>query len=209
MQQLRTPAIALLAAVALSAFARPSSAATLWDESSNGDLSNLQGTPTPLALSQGVDSIIGTVNGTSDSQDFVSFVVPVGLFLNSITLSSYSSTDGRAFTGVQVGTSFVGNPLVAGSYAGYAHFGTGATNGAVVGADVLAIMANPTLAIGATGLTIPLGAGTYTFLIQQLGAATSYRFDYQVVPEPASSLLTAGGLALLTWWRRRPGAAAR
>ena len=50
-------------------------------------------------------------------------------------------------------------------------------------------MADPTLAVGATGFTPPLDSGTYTFLVQQTGSAnTSYRFDYFVtaVPEPAA-----------------------
>ena len=207
MHRFEAAAATLLAILALVSSPIPSAAATIWDEGLNGDLSNLQGTPTALALTQGNHSIIGTVNGATDTRDFVALTVPVGQTLNSIMLSSYVSTDGVAFTGVQAGASFIGSPFTAASYAGYAHFGTGATNGAVVGADLLPIMANPLLAVGATGLTVPLGAGTYTFVIQQLGAATSYRFDYEVAPEPDASLLTAGGLALLAWWRRRPRAA--
>jgi hypothetical protein len=212
MSRFRPAAIGLLAAVALGVSTTPSAATIIWDEAVNGDLSNAQGTPTALALAPGTNSIVGTVSGAGDSQDFVSLTVPVGKTLNSITLASYVSADAQGFTGVQAGASFVGSTLSAASYAGYAHFGTGATNGALppanlVGADLLPIMANPALAGGATGLTLPLGAGTYTFLIQQLGGPTSYRFDYEVVPEPAASLLTAGGLALLAWWRRRPRAA--
>ena len=41
-------------------------------------------------------------------------------------------------------------------------------------------MAIPPSAAGATGFTPPLGVGTYTFLIQQLGASTAYQFDFNV-----------------------------
>jgi len=210
MPPFRAAATALLAAIALAIWVTPSAATVIWDEAVNGDLSNAQATPTALALAPGTNSIVGTVEGDTDLQDFVSLTVPAGKTLNSITLSSFVSPDLQGFTGVQVGASFVGSTFATGSYAGYAHFGTGARNGALpptnlVGADLLPIMANPSLAIGATGLTVPLGAGTYTFLIQQFGDATSYRFDYEVVavPEPATSALSAGGMALLAGWRRR------
>ena len=53
--------------------------------------------------------------------------------------------------------------------------------------------------------TPPLGAGTYTFLIQQTGATTAYQFDFGVtsVPEPGSLCLV--GLAATMALRRRTG----
>jgi len=204
MRATRVSPAAFVAVVALAISSTPSSAAVVWDESLNGDLSNAQGTPTALILEEGINTLAGKVSSPSDSQDFVSLFVPAGQFLSSIILTVYTSADGKAFTGVQAGSSFVGSPFSASSYAGYAHFGSGATNGAVVGADVLAIMADPALAVGATGLSIPLGTGVYTFLIQQTGTSlTSYQFDYEVVPEPSTCMLTAAGIAVIAWWRRR------
>ena len=94
------------------------------------------------------------------------------------------------------------------SYLGYAHYGTGATNPAgapatnLVGDDLLALEANSTVAAGASGFSDPLQAGTYTFLIQQLGATTNYQFDFDVtsVPEPAA----LGLAALVPLFLRRP-----
>jgi hypothetical protein len=166
------------------------------------DLSNNQAAPTSFLLALGTNSVVGSVNGTSDSQDWVAVTVPAGLQLSSFVLASYVSSDGQGFTGFQAGSSFVGSAFSQSSYAGYAHFGTAATNGALpatnlVGQDLLPIMANPSLAPGATGFALPLGAGTYTFLIQQLGGPTNYQFDFGVTQVPTPSVLSAGGLSAL------------
>jgi hypothetical protein len=178
-----------------------------YNESVSGDLSSNQASPTPVTLTLGgTASVIGTVGGT-ENQDWITITVPAGAQLTAITLVSYASTDAQGFMGMQAGSSFVGSPFAAGSYAGYAHFGTGAVNGALpptnlVGANMLPIMADPTLAAGSTGMTSPLGPGTYTFLLQQLGAATTqYQFDFTLTPAPGAAALA--GLAALRAVRRR------
>jgi hypothetical protein len=191
--------------------------ATIYDEAVSGDLSNDKAAPTALTLTPGSNSVIGTVNGFppggSDPQDWVSFTIPTGFVMTSYINSKYVSTDDQGFTGFQFGSSFSGDPFVAGSYAGYAHFGTDATNplppSSTVGVNLLPLMANPSFSVGATGFTRPLAAGTYTFLIQQGDpSTTSYQFDMNVrsvsVPEPGSSLclLGMGGLAILALRRR-------
>ena len=189
--------------------------ATIYDEAGSGDLSNNQAAPTALTLTPGSNSVIGIVNGfdNGDGQDWVSFTIPTGFVMTSYVNSKYVSTDDQGFTGFQFGSSFSGDPFVAGSYAGYAHFGTGATNPdgtpplSTVGVDLLPLMANPSFAPGTTGFTPPLAAGTYSFLIQQGNpVTTSYQFDMTVrtVPESGSSLclLGIGGLAILALRRR-------
>ncbi len=190
-------------------------AGTLYNESTGGDLSNNQAAPTPLTAATGVNSVSGTVGGT-DTQDWLALTIPAGTTLSSITLFSYTSTDAQGFMGVQAGTSFIGNPETTPSaYLGYVHYGTGAMNGLLpptnlVGTDLLPLMGNTTLAAGSQGFTPPLAAGTYTFLIQQLGAATTYQFDFGVtaVPEPSTAALFAllGGLFLV---RRKPNGPSR
>jgi PEP-CTERM motif len=190
--------------------------ATIYDEAVSGDLSNNPAAPTALTLTPGSNSVIGSVNGFppgTDAQDWVSFTIPTGFVMTSYINSKYVSTDDQGFTGFQFGSSFSGDPFVAGSYAGYAHFGTGATNpdgsppSSTVGVDLLPLMANSSFAPGATGFTPPLAAGTYTFLIQQGNPVTTgYQFDMTVrpVPEPGSSLclLGMGGLAIFALRRR-------
>jgi hypothetical protein len=188
----------------------------IWNESTNGDLSNNQAAPTAFTLTQGVSAIIGSVTGGTDQQDWISLTVPAGFQLSSLILASYQSTDAQGFTGVQRGTSFVGSFNTAGSYLGYAHFGTGAANGSLptanlVGADLLPIMSNPAAAPGSQGFTPPLGSGDYTFLIQQMGATTTgYQFNYTVapVPEPGPLCLSGlGGALMASGWLRRRAAA--
>jgi hypothetical protein len=189
--------------------------ATIYDEAVSGDLSNDKAAPTALTLTAGSNSVIGIVSGfdNGDGQDWVSFTIPTGFVMTSYVNSKYVSTDDQGFTGFQSGSSFLGDPFAAGSYAGYAHFGTDVDNplppSSTVGVNLLPLMANPSFSVGATGFTRPLAAGTYTFLIQQGDpTTTSYEFDMHVrsvsVPEPGSSLclLGMGGLAILALRRR-------
>jgi len=206
----------LFSAAVCALLAATPAKATIYDEAVSGDLSNNQAAPTALTLTPGSNSIIGTVNGFppgTDPQDWVSFTIPTGFVMTSYVNSKYGSADDQGFTGFQSGSSFSGDPFVAGSYAGYAHFGTDATNplppSSTVGVNLLPLMANPSFSVGATGFTRPLAAGTYTFLIQQGDpSTTSYQFDMNVrsvsVPEPGSSLclLGMGGLAILALRRR-------
>jgi hypothetical protein len=200
--------IVAAAAGPLLAAAAAAPAAIVWNEAVNGDLSNNQAAPSAVTLSAGANTVIGNATGGPDTQDWLAVTVPGGFQLDSFKLVAYQSTDVQGFTGFQAGSAFVGSPFTAGSYAGYAHYGTAATNpplatANLVGADLLPIMANPAVSAGATGFTIPLPAGTYTFLIQQLGASTDYTFEYGVSQTPAPSTLAILGLAAGAARRRR------
>jgi hypothetical protein len=208
MSRKRFASLLLGAAVITSGLSLPSFASVLWNESVSGDLSNNQAAPNTFTLAPGTNSVIGSV-GTGDTQDWVSVTVPAGDALTGYVLASFSSPGGdqQGFTGFQVGSSFVGSAFTASSYAGYAHYGPGATNPSTplsnVGTDLLPTMAQNgpgQAAAGATGFTQPIGPGNYTFLIQQLGGPTNYQFDFNVtaVPEPASLCLMgiAGTFAL-------------
>ena len=193
--------------------------ATIYREAISGDLSDDKATPTALTLTPGFNSVSGTVAGFpefggTDPQDWVSFTIPAGYVMISYVNAKYVAGDGQGFTGFQSGSSFSGDEFLAGSYTGYAHFGTAAqnpdmnpTSSSTVGVNLLPLMADPSFAPGTTNPTFPLAAGTYTFLIQ-LGddETTGYQFDMNVrsVPEPGSSLclLAMGGLAIFALRRR-------
>ena len=208
----------LFSAAVCALLAAAPAKATIYDESVSGDLSNNPAAPTALTLTPGLNSVSGTVAGFpqfggTDPQDWVSFTIPTGFVMTSYVNSKYVSTDDQGFTGFQFGSAFSGDQFTAGSYAGYAHFGTEATNPdgtppkSTVGVNLLPRMANPSFAPGAIGFARPLGAGTYTFLIQQGDPTTTgYQFDMNVraVPEPGSSLylLGMGALAIFALQRR-------
>ena len=205
----------LFSVAACALLAAAPAKAIIFDEAVSGDLSNNQLAPTALTLTPGLNSVIGTVSGFppgTDAQDWVSFTIPTGFVMTSYVNSKYGSEDDQGFTGFQVGSSFSGDEFTAGNYAGYAHFGTGATNpdgtppSSTVGVDLLPLMADPSFAPGAIGFTPPLGAGTYTFLIQQGNdVTTGYQFDMtlRAVPEPGSSLCLLGIGVLVTFALRR------
>ena len=207
----------LFSAAVCALLAAAPAIATIYDEAVSGDLSNDKGAPTALTLTPGSNSVIGTVNGFTpgtDPQDWVSFTIPTGFVMTSYINSKYDSTDPQGFTGFHKGSSFSGDEFMAKSYAGYAHFGTGAQNpdgslppSSTVGVDLLPLMADPSFAPGTSGFTPPLGPGTYTFLIQQGDPfTTGYQFDMNLrsVPEPGSSLclLGIGALAIFALRRR-------
>src|SRR5207253_2899227 len=121
----------LFSAAVCALLAAAPAKATIYDEAVLGDLSNDPAAPTALTLTPGLNSVIGTVNGFppgTDPQDWVSFTIPTGFVMVSYVNARYNSTDDQGFTGFQFGSSFSGDPFMAISYAGYAHFGTEATN---------------------------------------------------------------------------------
>ena len=211
----------LFSAAICSVLAIAPAKAFIYKEAVSGDLSDDKAAPTALTLSPGFNSVSGTVAGFpefggTDPQDWVSFTVPTGFVMISYVNAKFVAGDGQGFTGFQSGSSFSGDEFVAGSYTGYAHFGTAAQNpdgnpnaSSTVGVNLLPLMADPNFAPGTTNPVFPLGAGTYTFLIQQGDpTVTQYRFTMTLrpvgAPEPGSSfcLLAMGSLATLALRRR-------
>jgi hypothetical protein len=185
----------------------------LWNESTQGELSHLQPTPTILPnLQLGTNSVIGSVNNTAGAnpRDWFTVTVPTGLVLTQYVNSAFNSTDVQGFTGFQIGTPFIGafasDPTV---YTGFSHFGTAAQNSGFsafnsIGVDLFPIMNQQSVPAGAHGFGLPLPAGQYTFIVQQTGSAlTTYQFDFVTAPVPEPTSMVMVGIAgLAMGWRR-------
>jgi hypothetical protein len=167
----------------------------------------------------GSNVVMGAV-GNLDA-DIFSFVIPTGFRLDSIFLTSYSTSapSVRMFSALAAGATFPysfdeinssENPpdlsLTMGAGMVGARFprSGGGFFGAGVGDDILTFFGGSDR-LGGTGFSTPLPAGTYTMFIQETGPTSSYGLSINVaaVPEPSSaalmSLIVLGG----SCYRRR------
>lgn len=186
----------LLAAFA-GAFAAPALASSAWDETVNGDLATDPAAPTPIAFSLGSNTVTGTVQATGDTRDYLTFTIAEGQQLAALLLLSYTDLatgqDGnRGFYAFNVGnTSAVPGGATANFFLAGNHL-----DPVPAGFDLLTLLA-PGDTLAGPGITGPLGAGTYTFLVQQTGPQlTGYSFDFVITPAPgAAAALAVAGVA--------------
>jgi hypothetical protein len=159
--------------------ASQSRAATIWNESAQGDLSGNMSAPTSLALSAGDNDLFATTQG--GDLEFFTVTVPAGSTMTGLFLRSYVSSDQTAFMALQRGTTFTESPFAPNiaNLLGYSHFGPGSGG---VGVNLLPRLGT---AQGAQGFTPPLQADSYTFWLQQLGGTTDYQLDFVVSAPPA------------------------
>jgi len=177
----------LIALVVVFWFGTPSYAATLHDESADGDLSNSFSSPTSKgALPLGTSSLSGSLPGSlNGDNDWLTFDISPGTQLASIVLTTW--VDSGPFGNVPLAVNF---PTT--------------TNATFVTASNIGLDLLPSLTGG------PVGAGTYLFGVRT-GQETisSYQFNFtvdsiSVVPLPAALPLFGTGVALigLIGWRR-------
>ena len=180
-------------------FSGVAAAATVWDESADGDLSTDPNAPTSVTFSAGNNIITGTVGGPGNVGDYITFTFAPDQGLTGLVLLDFASQmgDERGFNAINLGpTSFIPSPATQDNFLGGNH-----VNAFEAGTDILPRLATTPL-VG-PGFPIPLGAGTYSYLIQQTASdLTSYSLEFQVVPIPAAAWLFASGLGLLGWFRR-------
>jgi len=134
------------------------------------DYSNDPRNPTPINWSGTVTPykvLISNSVGDSDKADYLTFKILPNQKLTGITLTSYKSTDGKAFIGLQRGAKVTASATNPQPLIGYTHFGSG-QQGADVGANLI------------TKIGGVLTAGTYSIWVQQLGPKTDYAFDLQL-----------------------------
>lgn len=187
-------ALALLANVA---------AAANHFEGVNGDLSDNPAAPTVWALDAGNNSITGSagVGSLGSDYDLFTFTVPTGMQIDSVTLDSYSNPGYASFLGLQATPTWTtgfdfgvdGDTLL-----GWVLFDSSYT-----GSNMLPEMGANGGGFATGGFTPPLGAGTYTVLLQDYATAFSYGLTFAVsaVPEPATVGLAV--FALIGVWSQR------
>jgi hypothetical protein len=170
----------------------------VYDEAVDGDLSNDWLAPTQFPAF-GVGQSVATMsvvdsNESTGDRDYFTITVPEGLQLDSITLLSLDSVgDEVAFLGIQAGDQVTVDPDFPNPEPLLGWLLTQQSN---VGEDILAI------AIGAENT--PLGAGQYSFWVQQTGqevTTLSLGFNLSQIPAPSGAALA--GLAMLGAMRRR------
>ena len=188
----------LLSVIAGLAMSSTAQAAVVYNEGTDGALSNDALLPSTVALSVGAHEVIGSVVNPSDTRDYFTFTVAAGTVLEAIEVIDFTAvpTANFSFYGITSGPTSV-NPaadpdaLLTGDLVGIGD----------IGADLLeASVAGSTL-----GSLVP---GVYTLLIQQTGSeVNSYHLNFVVVadpiPVPAAGLLFGTGAALVALRRRR------
>jgi hypothetical protein len=184
-----------LIAVMIGVLALPALAPAqfLWNELSQGDLSDDHFAPNSFVLSPGDNTLFGTIDGDDGEgnidRDYFSITIPSGLQLSQLVLAGYDSTDFAAFMGIQPGPIFPDDPktVAPGDLMGWTLFGQ-----SLIGQDLL-----PEMGIHGYGFTPPLSSGVFTFWVQQLDTFTEWTGDFVVteVPEPSAAALLLIALA--------------
>ena len=197
-----TASAALLSLALAAALAAPASAVTVWDESIDGDLSTDPSAPTPISFEVGTNTIIGSVQTPSDTRDYITFTIPSGQELSELLLQQYEDLGvggpgNRGYLAINEGdTSFIPAGATADLFLAGIHL-----DPAPAGTDLLPILESAP--INGSGLSVPVGPGTYSFVVQQTGPQlTGYTFDFVLVPEPGTAGLLALGLVGLARRRR-------
>lgn len=171
-----------LTAAALAALLASAANATIYDEAIDGDLSNDRFAPTSIALSMGLNTVTMDVidsDTPNGDLDYFTFTLGAGESIDSITLIESSNPlggfDSAAFVGLAFDSFFDFDPD---TFAGDGLEGFVITTPDLVGNDILLDLSD--------GLS-SLGAGDYTFWVQQTGAdLTRVSLGINVVPAPAS-----------------------
>lgn len=177
----------MICAVLAGGLATAAMAGVIHDESIDGDLSDNNAAPSVLTVTPGSNEVIGSLQFSPDvDPDYFRFDVPVGFELTAVILDNYDTTEDQSFMAVQAGNK-ISDPNTGIGLLGTVLFG--GAPGTTQGEDLLDDLGAANL--GGDGFSGPLGAGTYTFWVQETAAEVNYALDFQIsaIPEPGSLLL--------------------
>jgi len=154
---MKTAAMVLLLAV----MAVPASAAVVWNEGLNGDLSSSESAPTSISFGVGSNQILGSVSGNPLDRDYITFTIGPGQTLAHVNLIAFGP-DNIAFTAFNSGsTSFIPSGATNGLFLSGIHI-----TAADAGFDLMPFF--DTRNVTTNSLPSPsLGPGTYCWMIQQ------------------------------------------
>ena len=173
--------IALLVVCALSSMA---AVAGGYSENKSGDLSGDRKMPTAISLDVGSNKISGkfgarsTGTGTEVDLDYFKIKIAPGQELSAIVLGTATDVGASvSFISLQAGKIMTVPPdtQTPAKLLGWSHFSTSDE-----GTDILPDIG---AGLGAIGFTPPLGAGTYTFWVQETAVCScDYQFNFKVSP---------------------------
>ncbi len=184
--------------VALLTITYPVRAGVVHDEAVDGDLSTDPDAPTVLDFTVGSNTVIGTMGAPDDIRDFITFTVPADHGLTALLLLNYEDIPSgdpgnRGYHAINAGaTSYIPDPDNTDLFLGGDHLDPEPS-----GTDLLPDLAAAPLA--GTGFVVPLGQGTYSYVVQQTGADfTGYSIEFVIEPRSVISIpaLDSFGLAL-------------
>jgi hypothetical protein len=147
------------------------------------DYSNDPSRPTPVWFTPSASGttlvLSNTLQGGSDTADYLSFSVPASQKLNRIVMEDYESSDGVAFIALERGKQITASETNPKPLIGYTHFGT-RVPGLGRGSDLLSKLGGP------------LAGGDYSVWVQQAGPLTEYRLRLFTEPAAQGSAVVSG-----------------
>lgn len=204
----------VLPALALALFAGATSSANaqvIFDDAVDGNASSNGASPTLVDFSIGSNIINGTVSSPTNTRNFYTFTIDTGQELTAINLDSINVVDAAGAPSQDPGFyAIVAGSTSATPGADFTNLGGALFSPSLSDSDLLAPISTAggdDIASG-TGFS-SIGAGDYTFVIQQTGdEVSSFSLDFQVsaaaVPEPTSAIVLVGlGVASMARRRRR------
>ena len=179
-------------------------AQVVFNEGSMGDFSNSGLAPTFVSVNAGSNLIFGTTGrgAAGIDRDYFTITIPTGFAFTALLELPGTTVGGPvSFLGLQAGSQVTlpTNAATATGLLGWTHYGS-----AVVATNLFPTMSIPLN--GSSGFTAPLGAGSYSFWVQDFNTGSfNYGFDVQVtaVPEPSTYAAAGSALLLMLVLRRR------